>query len=56
MGYTFRLSVPGSLPYFSYMPNPFLSLGLPGIEETDEQDEMFVARFYNSGGEEVEEW
>jgi hypothetical protein len=56
MGYSFRLSVPGSLPYFPYMPNPFLSLGLPGIEETDEQDEMFVARFYNSGGEEVEEW
>ncbi len=56
MGYSFQLRVPGSLPYFSYIPNPFLSLGLTGIEETEEPDEMFVARFYNSAGEEVEKW
>lgn len=56
MGYSFKLRVPGSLPYFPYMPNPFLTLGLAGIEETEEQDEMFVAMFYNSAGEEVEKW
>lgn len=56
MGYAFKLRVPGSLPYFPYVPNPFMSLGLTGIEETEKQDEMFVARFYNSAGEEVEKW
>jgi hypothetical protein len=56
MGYTFKLLMPSFLPYFLFAPNPFLLLGLSGVEQTSNPDDMFVAKFYNQSGQEVEKW
>lgn len=55
-GYTFKILVPNQLAYFPVASNPFLPLGLSEIEETTSVDDMFVAKFFNQAGEEVEQW